>query len=109
MVNYYPETLTVAKLRASTGYKWDLLDAAEVQRLEDIEFNKARGKGTPKKAKNAGASLNISIPIQKSLIAAQQVKADGRVKGASMKCYTVPFFILYYRILLSLDNSIVIK
>ncbi|KAI0810845.1 mitochondrial ribosomal subunit S27-domain-containing protein, partial [Irpex lacteus] len=51
MVNYYPETLTVAQLREWSGYKWDLIDQAEVQRLEDIEFKKARGKGTPKKAK----------------------------------------------------------
>ncbi|KAI0689837.1 mitochondrial ribosomal subunit S27-domain-containing protein [Cytidiella melzeri] len=60
MVNYYPETLTVAQLRASTDYKWDLLDKAEVQRLEDIEFKKARGKGTPKKAKSKADSRRTS-------------------------------------------------
>ncbi|KAI0344976.1 hypothetical protein BDW22DRAFT_983833 [Trametopsis cervina] len=61
MVNYYPETLTVAQLRASTNYKWNLLDEAEVERLEDIEYRKARGKGTPKKAKNKGVCLHVRI------------------------------------------------
>lgn len=63
MVNYYPETLTVAQLREWSGYKWDLIDQAEVQRLEDIEFKKARGKGTPKKAKTPGTCYTFSAVL----------------------------------------------
>ena len=68
MVNYYPETLTVAQLREWSGYKWDLLDLKEVQRLEDIEFKKARGKGTPKKAKTPGECRCVFVVLVGVLI-----------------------------------------
>lgn len=51
MVNYYPEEITVSQLRRE-GWKID--DQAELQRLQDVEDKKARGKGTPKKAKSKG-------------------------------------------------------
>lgn len=52
MVNYYPEELTVTQLRRETGWRID--DQAELQRLQDVEDKKQRGKGTPKKAKSKG-------------------------------------------------------
>lgn len=62
MVNYYPEELTVSQLRRETGWRID--DQAELQRLQDVEDKKARGKGTPKKAKSKGAcwsTLRLSV------------------------------------------------
>ena len=55
MINYYPETLTVADLRKGCP-DWLIQDQRELERLADIEDRKARGKGTPKKAKSSGAS-----------------------------------------------------
>lgn len=56
MVKYYPERgFSVAKLNKMYP-DWNLVDTEEVVRLNDIEEKKARGKGTPKKAKSKGAS-----------------------------------------------------
>lgn len=54
MLNYYPEVLTVKQLRAESKGQLVIQDQAELVRLEDVEDRKARGKGTPKKAKTKG-------------------------------------------------------
>lgn len=54
MLNYYPETLTVADLRKGCP-DWQIQDQRELERLADIDDRKARGKGTPKKAKSSGS------------------------------------------------------
>ncbi len=55
MINYYPETLSIAALRSSNP-GWEIQDELEVQRLQDVEDKKKRGKGAPKKAKTKGTS-----------------------------------------------------
>jgi len=56
MVNYYPPTLSLASIIREFP-EMGLVDAAEQQRLQDIEDRKKRGKGAPKKAKSKGLSL----------------------------------------------------
>ncbi|EKM56110.1 uncharacterized protein PHACADRAFT_257185 [Phanerochaete carnosa HHB-10118-sp] len=59
MMNYYPEVIAVPNIKKEYP-DWEILDLAEQQRLEDVEDRKSRGKGTPRKAKNKGASTSVS-------------------------------------------------
>lgn len=54
MINYYPEQLTVPRFNRMAG-NFKVQDWDEYQRLADVEEQKRRGKGAPKKAKSAGA------------------------------------------------------
>lgn len=56
MMNYYPPTLSLSSIIRQFP-EMELVDAAEQQRLQDVEDRKKRGKGTPKKAKSKGLSL----------------------------------------------------
>jgi len=56
MLNYYPPTLSLASVIREFP-EMELVDAAEQQRLQDIEDRKRRGKGAPKKAKSKGPPL----------------------------------------------------
>lgn len=58
MINYYPPELSVARVKQemkSLVPDFEFVNSAEVQRLQDIEDKKKRGKGAPKKAKSKGA------------------------------------------------------
>lgn len=59
MMNYYPPTLSLSSIIRKYP-ELELVDAAEQQRLQDVEDKKKRGKGAPKKAKSKGLSLPIS-------------------------------------------------
>ncbi len=54
MIKYYPEQLTVPRFNRMNG-NFKVQDWDEYQRLADVEEQKRRGKGAPKKAKSAGA------------------------------------------------------
>jgi len=56
MMNYYPPTLSLSSIIRQFP-EMELVDAAEQQRLQDVEDRKKRGKGAPKKAKSKGPSL----------------------------------------------------
>ena len=58
-MNYYPPTLSLSSIIRKYP-ELELVDAAEQQRLQDVEDKKKRGKGAPKKAKSKGLSLPIS-------------------------------------------------
>ncbi|TRM69807.1 mitochondrial ribosomal subunit S27-domain-containing protein [Schizophyllum amplum] len=53
MAEYYPPEVDLAKI-AREYPELEILNDAEQQRLQDVSDRKARGKGTPKKAKNKG-------------------------------------------------------
>jgi small subunit ribosomal protein S33 len=53
MVDYYPREMTFRELN-HTYPGLDIQDADELQRLADVAGRKARGKGAPPKAKEAG-------------------------------------------------------
>ena len=55
MMNYYPPTLSLSSIIRKFP-EMQLVDAAEQQRLQDVEDRKKRGKGAPKKAKSKGLS-----------------------------------------------------
>ncbi|PVF98317.1 hypothetical protein CPB86DRAFT_363728 [Serendipita vermifera] len=55
MVDYYPRELTFRDIN-HTYPGIDIQDAEELQRLADVAGRKARGKGAPPKAKEAGQS-----------------------------------------------------
>lgn len=61
-MNYYPPTLSLASIIREFP-EMELVDAAEQQRLQDIEDRKKRGKGAPKKAKSKGPSLRSRFPM----------------------------------------------
>ena len=54
-MNYYPPTLSLSSIIRKFP-EMQLVDAAEQQRLQDVEDRKKRGKGAPKKAKSKGLS-----------------------------------------------------
>ncbi|EGN96408.1 hypothetical protein SERLA73DRAFT_186143 [Serpula lacrymans var. lacrymans S7.3] len=55
MVKYYPQEINIAK--AIRAYpELEMVNKAEVQRLQDVEDKKKRGKGAPKKAKDKADS-----------------------------------------------------
>ena len=56
MINYYPEQLTVPRFNRMAG-NFKVQDWDEYQRLADVEEQKRRGKGAPKKAKTEGMYL----------------------------------------------------
>ena len=56
MLNYYPPAFSLSSIIRQFP-EMELVDAAEQQRLQDIEDRKKRGKGAPKKAKSKGLSL----------------------------------------------------
>jgi len=53
MVKYYPPQVDIAKAVRQFP-DLELVNFAEVQRLEDVAAKKARGKGAPKKSKEKG-------------------------------------------------------
>ena len=53
MVRYYPQEVNIASI-ISQYPEMEIVNKAEVQRLQDIEAKKRRGKGAPKKAKSKG-------------------------------------------------------
>jgi small subunit ribosomal protein S33 len=53
MIEYYPHQLSISAINKEFQ-GLDLIDEDEVQRLQDVEDKKKRGKGAPKKAKSAG-------------------------------------------------------
>lgn len=66
MLEYYPKRPDIAAvMRQFPGY--GLKNRVEEMRLQDIADKKARGKGTPKKAKTKGACRFVSIKIRKWL------------------------------------------
>lgn len=60
MVNYYPPTLSLSSIIREFP-EMELVDAAERQRLQDVEDRKKRGKGAPKKAKSKGPSFRSRL------------------------------------------------
>jgi small subunit ribosomal protein S33 len=58
MVRYYPETLDITSMRKGRAANF-MVDFAERQRLQDVEDKKARGKGTPTKAKSSGTFFGL--------------------------------------------------
>ncbi|KIK68294.1 hypothetical protein GYMLUDRAFT_68165 [Collybiopsis luxurians FD-317 M1] len=50
MMSYYPPTLNISRV-AKMYPELEIEDEDEIQRLQDIEDRKRRGKGAPKKAK----------------------------------------------------------
>ncbi|KAF9653869.1 hypothetical protein BDM02DRAFT_1094849 [Thelephora ganbajun] len=56
MTDYYPPTLSLSSIIRQFP-EMELVDAAEKQRLQDVEDRKKRGKGAPKKAKSKGSSF----------------------------------------------------
>ena len=57
MINYYPEVISIAAMKKNNP-GWEIQDEDEIQRLQDIEDKKKRGKGAPKKAKSKGKHKN---------------------------------------------------
>ncbi|OBZ75464.1 hypothetical protein A0H81_04928 [Grifola frondosa] len=57
MVKYYPEELTVPKFNHMVPKEFKLTNWPELERLQDIEDRKRRGKGAPKKAKTEALQL----------------------------------------------------
>ncbi|KIP07495.1 hypothetical protein PHLGIDRAFT_89468 [Phlebiopsis gigantea 11061_1 CR5-6] len=55
MVNYYPVQLSISEARKMFP-KFDAIDFQEQERVEDVEARKARGKGTPRKARSKDES-----------------------------------------------------
>ena len=58
MMNYYPPPFSLASIIRQFP-EMGLVDAAEQQRLQDVEDRKKRGKGAPKKAKSKGMPLRF--------------------------------------------------
>ena len=58
MINYYPEVISIAAMKKNNP-GWEIQDEDEIQRLQDIEDKKKRGKGAPKKAKSKGKSCRF--------------------------------------------------
>lgn len=56
MLDYYPPAFSLSSIIRQFP-EMELVDAAEQQRLQDVEDRKKRGKGAPKKAKSKGLSL----------------------------------------------------
>ncbi|EEB87150.1 hypothetical protein MPER_15620 [Moniliophthora perniciosa FA553] len=50
MVKYYPPILDFARVMKAYP-ELELVDEDELQRVQDVEDRKARGKGAPKKAR----------------------------------------------------------
>lgn len=57
MINYYPPVLSIAQLKKGNP-GWEIQDEDEIQRFQDVEDRKKRGKGAPKKAKSKGTSAS---------------------------------------------------
>lgn len=80
MLNYYPPTFSLASIIRQFP-EMELVDAAEQQRLQDVEDRKKRGKGAPKKAKSKGLSLLSlfsSILFTKLFVCGASSPADSR-------------------------------
>ena len=87
MLNYYPPTLSLASIIREFP-ELELVDAAEQQRLQDVEDRKKRGKGAPKKAKSKGLSfrslfssillLNFSVALFSLQPTVDALRGNGR-------------------------------
>ncbi|KAH7106187.1 mitochondrial ribosomal subunit S27-domain-containing protein [Auriculariales sp. MPI-PUGE-AT-0066] len=62
MLQYYPKAPpSVTQLKRMTDGLLDgLVDEKEEQRVKDVEAKKARGKGTPRKARSAAESRRLA-------------------------------------------------
>jgi hypothetical protein len=82
MVKYYPQELSIAKaIREFPEIEW--VNEEEEVRLQDIKDRKARGKGTPKKAKSKGMfSLALKISNTKSLVTEESRRTNRKRKVA---------------------------
>lgn len=56
MIKYYPQEINISKI-ARLYPELEIVDEDEVQRLQDVEDKKKRGKGAPKKIKVKGTTL----------------------------------------------------
>ena len=63
MVNYYPVELSVAEARKMFP-AFDAVDIQEQERVDDVEARKARGKGTPRKARSKGMYRHSSRTVR---------------------------------------------
>lgn len=80
MLEYYPEQPDIAALIRQFPDE-GLRNTAEETRLQDIIDKKARGKGTPKKAKTKGESfimVNLLAQMMWSLTCHLSFSADSR-------------------------------
>lgn len=83
MVGYYPEQLSMRHLNAMFPEAPNIPDLAEVQRVQDVEAKKARGKGAPKKAKSKGMQLCASGRGIGSDCASQRTAAEWQRRSAN--------------------------
>ena len=86
MLNYYPVELSVPEARKMLP-KFEIVDKAEQERLEDVNAFKARGKGTPRKARNKGAyqctAREVFLnPFSQTRVAGRRGDDRHRVSGA---------------------------
>ena len=82
MVKYYPKQISIAKLiKESPEIGW--VNHAEEQRLQDIADLKARGKGTPKKARSKGMIFLALYRLKTNiyLIAEESRRLNRKRKG----------------------------
>ncbi|KAJ7746904.1 mitochondrial ribosomal subunit S27-domain-containing protein [Mycena maculata] len=59
MMEYYPKTITLSQVARELP-QLGIVDEDEMQRLQDVEDRKRRGKGAPKKAKRKEDSKRMS-------------------------------------------------
>ena len=87
MVKYYPRVMNFARI-AREFPELDFVDAKEEQRLIDVDERKKRGKGTPKKAKNA-SKLSFTAPpfVASVLIAIAQVRVGEQRRNDRWGCF----------------------
>lgn len=80
MVKYYPPEINITQL-ASQFPELELVDDKEIQRLQDVEDRKKRGKGAPKKAKTKGTPIQIYIysEIMAELTLSSQLTVEERI------------------------------
>jgi hypothetical protein len=58
MLKYYPPVMNLTHIGRQNP-ELGLEDLEELQRLDDVDERRARGKGAPKKAKSKGMSIVI--------------------------------------------------
>lgn len=108
MMNYYPPTLSLSSIIRQFP-EMELVDAAEQQRLQDIEDRKKRGKGTPKKAKSKGLFLfNRFLPILSPDLSSTLFCSSRQQANFKKTVETGPgmlFVVDYYRICLVIWNA----
>jgi small subunit ribosomal protein S33 len=104
MVQYYPERLSMRHLNAMFPEAPSIPDLKEMQRVEDVETKKARGKGAPKKAKSKGMSLHFDIPHTLLTVTFRGQPESGKEK-AQIDMYLHPDSIAFGSILCRLPET----